>query len=94
MKYSKEDLITEYNELKNHLGKTPSSRTFYSETGISRRKIEAIFGSNAYTKLVNEAGDTPNVFSTEKVELDEILSQWGILARNCRKLPAYCRLAI
>lgn len=86
--YSKEDLITEYKKLKDHLGKSPSSRTFYSETGISRRKLEAVFGSRAYAKLAQEAGDTPNVFSTEKVELAEILNQWGLLARNCGKLPA------
>ena len=78
MEYSKEDLIEEYNKLKEHLGKSPSSRSFYSETGISRRKLEENFGSSAFTKLVEEAGDKPNVFSTEKIELEEILNQWGI----------------
>ena len=87
MEYTKEDLIEEYNKLKEHLGKSPSSRSFYSETGISRRKLEAIFGGSAFTKLVKEAGDKPNVFSTEKIELDEILIQWGNLTRKCGKLP-------
>jgi hypothetical protein len=87
MEYSKEDLVTEYNNLKKHLGKIPSSRIFYSESGISRRKLEAVFGSSAFTKLVAEAGDNPNVFSTEKITLPEILNQWGHLTRKENKLP-------
>ena len=54
MKHSREDFITEYDKLKNHLGKIPSSRTFYSKPGISRRKLEPAFGSSAFTKLVGE----------------------------------------
>ncbi|MFA7115860.1 MAG: restriction endonuclease FokI C-terminal domain-containing protein [Bacteroidales bacterium] len=87
MEYSKENLKEEYNKLKEHIGKPPSSRIFYKETGISRRKIETVFGSSAFTKLVQEAGGSPNVFSTEKIELSEILLQWGNLTRKIGKLP-------
>ena len=88
MEYSKENIITEYKKLKTHLGKPPSAAKFYSETGISQHYMEKVYGSNAYSKLVIECGDTPNNFSSQKSDLKEILLQWGALARKCQKIPA------
>jgi hypothetical protein len=88
MEYTKEDIITEYKKLKDHLGKSPSSRTFEKETGIQLKLLEKFFGRNSWTKLVTECGDIPNDFSTIKVELDEILIQWATLTKNSGKLPA------
>lgn len=88
MKYTKDDIISEYKKLKDHLGKAPSSRTFESETGIQLKLLEKYFGRNSWTKLVVECGDIPNSFSTVKVELEEILIQWATLASNSGELPA------
>ena len=66
MKYTKQEIITEYLKLKEHLGHQPSFPTFFSETKIGKRIIEKIFGSDAYSKLVIECGDTPNKFLKPK----------------------------
>lgn len=88
MEYTKDDIVTEYKKLKEHLGKAPSSRTFEQETGIQLKLLEKFFGRNSWTKLVTECGDIPNNFFTTKVELDEILIQWATLAKNSGELPA------
>lgn len=88
MEYTKDDIISEYKKLRNHLGKSPSSRKFYSETGLTLRQLEKLYGSNAFSKLVQDCGDIANNFSTDKIDLEEILLQWGQLTRECKKLPA------
>lgn len=88
MEYTKDDIVTEYKKLKEHLGKAPSSRTFSEETGIQLKLLEKFYGRNSWTKLVTECGDIPNDFSTTKIELDEILIQWATLAKNSGELPA------
>jgi hypothetical protein len=87
LKYTKEYIITEYKKLKEHLGEPPSSRVFFSETGIHKRYLERIFGSNSYSKLALECGDVANEFFKEKSDLEEILVKWGNLARSLGKLP-------
>ncbi|TCC96793.1 hypothetical protein [Pedobacter psychroterrae] len=88
MEYTKDHIILEYKRLKEYLGKSPSSRKFYAETGLSLRMLEKLYGSNAFSKLVNECGDVANNFSTDKIEIEDILLQWGNLTRECKKLPA------
>lgn len=87
MKHTKEDIINEYKKLKEHLGSSPSSKIFYAETGLNKRHIEKLFGSESYSKIVRECGDTPNTFLNPKSDIDEILIQWGNLARKMAKLP-------
>lgn len=93
MDYTKDDLITEYKKLKDHLGKSPSQTVFCKQTGIHNRHIEKIFGSNCYSKLVAECGDTPKVFLKQKSDIEEILIQWANLARTLKKLPVYANWA-
>lgn len=87
MKHTKEDIITEYKKLKDHLGNSPSSTLFHKETGIHNRHLEKIFGSNAYSKLVTECGDIPKEFFKQKSSIEEILTQWGNLALKLGKIP-------
>lgn len=87
MNYTKEQIISEYKKLKEHLEKAPSSRVFEQETGIQLKLLEKFFGRNSWTKLVVECGDTPNTFSTAKIELEEILIQWATLAKNLGEMP-------
>ncbi len=87
MIYNRDNIIAEYNKLKKHLGKPPSSRVFLKETGIHKRHLENEFGSNAFSKLVSECGDIPQAFSKPKSSLTDILIQWAQLARSLNKLP-------
>jgi len=88
MEYTKEDIITEYKKLKDHLGKSPSSRTFEKETGIRLKLLDKFFGGNSWSKLVTECGDIPRDFAGSKSDLEEILIQWATLAKNTGELPA------
>lgn len=76
-----EEAIQTYQELKKRLGKVPSSREFTEV--FSKRKLSGLFeGGNSYSRLQEAAGDTPNIFSSEKSDLTEILVIWGELARK------------
>ena len=87
MKHTKEDIINEYKKLKEHLGSSPSSKTFYDQTGINKRHVEKLFGSDSYSKIVRECGDIPRAFFQQKSDINEILILWGKLARIMAKLP-------
>jgi hypothetical protein len=87
MEYTKDSIIAEYKKLKDHLGEPPSSRKFQNETGISLSLLQKFFGRNSWSKLVIECGDNPNQFSTSKIELNDILIQWGTLAKKSGQLP-------
>jgi hypothetical protein len=87
MEHTKESIIAEYIKLKDHLGMQPSSRKFQKETGIQLTLLHKFFGRNSWSKLVKECGDNPNSFSTARIELDEILIQWGTLAKKTGQLP-------
>jgi Meiotically up-regulated gene 113 len=87
MKYTRDDIIAEYKKLKKYLGKPPSAAVFVKETGIHKRHLESEFGSNSFSKLVSECGDIPQAFSKRKSSLNDILMQWGQLARSLNKLP-------
>jgi hypothetical protein len=87
MEYTKDYLINEYKKLKDYIGKSPSSTVFFKETGIHKRHLEKIFGSNSFSKLVTESGDIPKEFFKEKSDIEEILVQWGNLARLTGKIP-------
>lgn len=76
-----------YIQLRNKLGKQPSSKVFYKEFNIDEKKLGKAFGSNAFSKLVSECGDTPNTFKKPKIPLEDILTQWGNLARELKKIP-------
>jgi hypothetical protein len=84
---TKEKIIAEYKKLKEHLGEAPSSRVFFSQTGISQRQMAKVFGSNSFSQLAKECGDTVQEFFKPKSDLEEIFIQWATLARSLKKLP-------
>ncbi|MFM7024197.1 MAG: restriction endonuclease FokI C-terminal domain-containing protein [Flavobacteriales bacterium] len=88
MNQTTENAIAEYKKLKAHLGKQPTSAEFYNETAFSEGDLIKLFGSKAYSKLVKECGDVPNVFAKPKSDLEQTLIQWGNLAREMKALPA------
>jgi len=82
-----EEIMRRYNELKEQLGHLPSSRNFHASTGISKRTLDKLFGSNSFSQLVKKCGDEPHKFLSHKTSLESILIEWGKLTRKCKKLP-------
>ncbi|MCB5188559.1 hypothetical protein LG200_11175 [Methylobacillus caricis] len=80
-----------YTNLREKLGKPPSSRQFYKD--FPKRELFKVFeGGNAFSRLQELAGDSPNQFSSKKSELREILINWGKLAR--KTLSEYNKLPV
>lgn len=76
-----------YFQLRDKLGRKPSSPDFYKTYNIHSRSLGTVFGSNPFTKLTRECGDIPNIFRKPKTPLEDILKQWGNLARDLKKIP-------
>lgn len=91
MKEKIQKAISAYNTLKKELGGKPSSREFF-KVYPKRDLYRAFEGGNAYSRLQELAGDSPNVFSSSKSNLNEILIKWGELAR--KTLGQYGKLPI
>ena len=87
MKYTKEDIVREYTNLRGSLGVPPSASVFFKETGIHKRHLDRVFGGSSFSKLVLECGDSPQKFSKPKSDIEGILIQWGNLARMLDRLP-------
>ncbi|MEW8265861.1 MAG: GIY-YIG nuclease family protein [Candidatus Thiodiazotropha sp.] len=91
MEEDRQKAISAYHSLKEELGKKPSSREFFKVYN-KRDLYRAFEGGNAYSRLQELAGDKPNVFSSSKSDLNEILVKWGELAR--KTLSQYGKLPI
>ena len=87
MAKSKEEILKAYQNLKGELSKQPSYLEFYRLTKVTEYDIKMAFGSNGFNKLVEDAGDQPKKFSTEKTDLNSILENFGHLARELKKVP-------
>ena len=78
----KEHFKNLYFQLKIDIGKQPSSKLFFKKYVNSRRKLDKLFGREAWSKFVTYCGDTSHNFMTPKTSLYDILLQWGNLVRN------------
>lgn len=84
----KENFINQYKKLKDlNNGKKPLYRDFLKFCKIQSRNLDAVFGSNAYSKLQAECGDDPNKLLLERTLITQILDQYGLLVRNIKGLP-------
>ncbi|WP_459212622.1 GIY-YIG nuclease family protein [Aquimarina rhabdastrellae] len=87
----RQEALELYRKLKEELGKKPSSTIFYKK--FSKRKLSKAFeGGNTWSKLQILAGDKPTRFSSEKSDMNQILIDWGFLAR--KTLTEYNKLPI
>lgn len=91
MEKIRKEALEIYRDLKNELGKKPSSTVFYKR--FSKRKLAKAFeGGNSWSKLQILAGDKPNKFSSKKSDLNTILLSWGNLVK--RTLSEFNKLPI
>ncbi len=79
--------IEEYKKLRKSLGRTPKSNEFYKLDSIVKNHFIRTFGSNAYTKLQEASGDSPNKMDLRRTSGEDILQQFGDLIRRLEKLP-------
>jgi len=87
--YDREYFVREYNRLKELTnGQSPLRAEFLKFcNNIHARKLEKVFGRDAYTKLQQECGDSPNKLEMERSSTTDILSQYGQLVRNTGTIP-------
>jgi len=80
--------ISEYIKLKElNNGQKPLAKQFLRHCSIQTRKLEEVFGGNAYTKLQQECGDNPNKLLMQRTPMVQILDQYGELVRKFQGLP-------
>lgn len=84
---TKEDLIQKYKEFKEKNNEIPSVKEFCKYAGIHRRKLEQIYGDNAYSKFQIECGDIANKLNLVRTPREKIMRQYGDLALELGKLP-------
>jgi hypothetical protein len=85
---NKADFIVQYRKLKElNKGKKPLYKDFLTFCNTHKRKLEDIFGRDAYTKLQEECGDQPNKLQMERTTMKQIFDQYGELVRKCETLP-------
>lgn len=85
---NKTTLIEQYRQLKElNQGIKPLYKDFLKYANIHKRKLEEVFGRDAYTKLQQECGDDPNKLQLERTPLKQILDQYGQLIRKSNGLP-------
>jgi hypothetical protein len=65
----------------------PKKSKYLQFCGIDKRKLDALFGSNPYSKLQAECGDKPNKLYLTRVASSKIFDQWGELARQHGRIP-------
>lgn len=85
---TRENFIELYKKYKDlNQGQKPLYRDFLKYCGVHKRKLDAVFGKDAYSKLQEECGDNPNRLSLERTPLALILDQYGSLVRKNTSLP-------
>jgi hypothetical protein len=88
--HTRETCINKYKECKlSKNGSIPEYREFLKYAGIDKSKLNRIFGASAYSKLQEEAGDTPNRLQIERTPFAKIMKQYGNLVAEVGAVPAY-----
>lgn len=84
----KDNFIEQYKKLKDlNKGQKPLYRDFLKYCGVHKRKLDEVFGKDAYSKLQEECGDNSNRLSMERTPMKQILDPYGELVRNNNTLP-------
>lgn len=84
----KNKLIQKYKEFKEINNKIPLRKEFLDYANINSRKLDQLYGDNAYSKFQEECGDAPNKLIMTRTPLEKIMHQYGDLALELERLPA------
>jgi hypothetical protein len=85
---NKQIYIDQYQKLKElNNGKKPLLKEFLEFCKIHSRILAKYFGSDAYSKLQEECGDTPNKLVLERTPISQILDQYGQLIKKHKRTP-------
>lgn len=87
MSYSQEEIIDKYRQLRTEIGHSPTSKEFYSETGISEHAAEVAFGNRPYSKIQLAEGDKPRKFGLPGRSPDEFFEVYGNVIRDLQAVP-------
>src|SRR3990172_9399816 len=87
MSYSQKEIIDKYRELRTKIERRPTSKEFYSETGITKHVAEVAFGNQAFSKIQRAAGDEPHKFGIPGRSPDEFFQIYGNVIRDLKEVP-------
>lgn len=88
--HTKETCLQKYKECKlSKNGGIPQYDEFLKYAEINERTLSKLFGSAAYSKLQEAAGDTPNRLQMERTPIDMIMRQYGELVSELGVAPPY-----
>jgi hypothetical protein len=87
---TKDACVQKYEECKrSKSGGIPEYREFLNYAGIDKRVLTRLFGSSAYSKLQDEAGDAPNRLQMERTPFATIMQRYGALVMEVGVVPPY-----
>lgn len=79
----KAQVIEQYKKLKElNNGTKPLYQDFLKFSGLHKRKLDELYGSDAYSKLQHDCGDKPNKLILERTAITNILTNYGELVRK------------
>ena len=92
--HTKETCIQRYKDMKALAGgMAPKYRDFLDQVGLSNTRLMELFGSEAYTKLQQEAGDVPNRLKIERTQTRTIMERYAALVVETGVVPVYAEWA-
>ncbi|MFT4155153.1 hypothetical protein [Parafilimonas sp.] len=84
----KTNYIEQYKKLRElNDGKKPLRNDFLKFCKIGDFQLSKAFGKDAYSKLQQACGDTPNKLELERTSIEKILNQYGELVRLKKEVP-------
>lgn len=84
---TKEYCKQNYMEFKDAYRRIPLRKEFFEFAKIPRRRLEILYGRDAYSKLQKDCGDEANKLSLERTPRERIMRQYGDLALELKELP-------
>ncbi|HXA01467.1 MAG TPA: hypothetical protein VNW99_05725 [Cytophagaceae bacterium] len=85
---NKTEFIEQYKKLRELSGdKKPLRTEFLKFCKIGEHQLTKAFGKDAYSRLQQECGDSPNKLEMERASVERILNQYGELVRSKKEIP-------
>jgi len=85
--HSIEQIPNEYRKLRETLGRPPTAKAFFAKAPVSRYAADLAFGSRAFSKIQQAAGDTPRRFGMPGRSVSEYFETYGYVVRDLGAVP-------